>query len=620
MLFPVSRRIALSPKWTRNLLWRQARAVPSLDLRFAENKSLVDATTGQNLVTFSRASSGTYVDSEGLIKTAVTNLLLRSEEFGTTWTTLAATISADQETSPAGTLTGDKLVENVTTGAHYVTQAVSALTGICTASVYIKAAGVGYAMLLMVGGTTQRAVGFNLSTGATYAEAIGGVSPPDISAAAVDVGNGWWRCRMTWTADGQTTLRIQTDSGTGTGSTTGNGTSGIYLWGAQLEQSSTVGEYIPTTSTINSAPRFDHNPTTRESLGLLVEESRTNLVLRSEEFNDAVWTKSNSSITANASVAPNGTLTSDKIIEAAAVGTKSIRQIANTTVAIIHTASCYLKASERSICAFEIVDNGATGNGFSGYFNLSTGASSNVASFGNGSGATASIAPVGDGWYRCSLTGIANTSGTALRFNVYTAVTAGSVSYTGDGTSGIYIWGAQLEAGSFATSYIPTTTATVTRSADVASVSGSNFSSWYRQDEGTVFGDFTRTASTNTQQGRVFSFSDGTNTNLLEIYQTGASNPAAQITVTTLQAQWTTSNFTVGASTREVLGYQLNNTNTSFNGSSETTDTVCTMPIALTQARIGDRQDGVRTLNGTIRRLTFWPTRLSNTTLQQITQ
>jgi hypothetical protein len=112
-----------------NQLWDLAGNRPSLDLPFADNKSLVDATTGANLVDFTRASSGTYVDSEGVIRTATTNLLLRSEEF--------------------------------------------------------------------------------------------------------------------------------------------------YIWGAQLEQSTTVGEYIPTTSTINSAPRFDHDPTTGESLGLLVEEQRT---------------------------------------------------------------------------------------------------------------------------------------------------------------------------------------------------------------------------------------------------------------------------------------------------------------------------------------------------------
>jgi hypothetical protein len=72
---------ALAGPWVQNSLWTRARAVPSLDLRFADNKSLVDATTGSKLVTFTRASSGTYVGSDGVIRNAVTNLLLRSEEF-----------------------------------------------------------------------------------------------------------------------------------------------------------------------------------------------------------------------------------------------------------------------------------------------------------------------------------------------------------------------------------------------------------------------------------------------------------------------------------------------------------------------------------------------------------
>ena len=92
-----------------NQLWDLAGNRPSLDLPFADNKSLVDATTGANLVDFTRASSGTYVDSEGVIRTAVTNLLLRSEEFETTWTKLhAQAYRATAIASPSGTTTADK--------------------------------------------------------------------------------------------------------------------------------------------------------------------------------------------------------------------------------------------------------------------------------------------------------------------------------------------------------------------------------------------------------------------------------------------------------------------------------------------------------------------------------
>jgi len=354
-------------------------------------------------------------------------------------------------------------------------------------------------------------------------------------------------------------------------------------------------------------------------LGLLVEEARTNLLLQSEDLSTS-WTKVNTTVSSNAASAPDGTTTADKLITDSGIVSTSahIRQtVSKAATATTYTLTVFAKTGDAGTGTLQLlaVDAATTGNSATSNFSTVSGTITVAANAqGTFTNASSAITPFANGWYRCNLTFTTGTE-TSINLRLYSRLPT-----TGDGTRGLLIWGAQLEAAPFPTSYIPTTTATATRSADVASITGSNFSSWYRQDEGTVFGDFTRTASANTQHGRVFSFSDGTNTNLLEIYQTGASNPAAQITATTLQAQWTTSNFTVGASTREVLGYQLNNTNASFNGSSETTDTVCTMPTALTQARIGDRQDGVRTLNGTIKRLTYWPTRLSNTTLQGITQ
>ncbi|MFZ9135624.1 MAG: phage head spike fiber domain-containing protein, partial [Candidatus Puniceispirillaceae bacterium] len=111
----------LAGPWVRNELWRRARAVPTLDLRFADNKSLTDAVTGQSLVTFTRASKGTYVDSEGVIRTAVTNLLLRSEEFGDPyWIKTNSSITDNSIVAPNGTLTADKLNTNTTNGIHAV--------------------------------------------------------------------------------------------------------------------------------------------------------------------------------------------------------------------------------------------------------------------------------------------------------------------------------------------------------------------------------------------------------------------------------------------------------------------------------------------------------------------
>jgi hypothetical protein len=193
--------------------------------------------------------------------------------------------------------------------------------------------------------------------------------------------------------------------------------------------------------------------------------------------------------------------------------------------------------------------------------------------------------------------------------------TVGALTLTVTGT----VQYAQLEAGAFSTSYIPTGVSQVTRTADVATMTGTNFSNWYNATEGTLYGEFSRSATTNSQQGRVFNITDGSNSNAIEVYQTGGNNPAAQITTGGVgQALWTPSGFTVGALIKEALAFATNSSQASFNGSAETQDTSCTVPV-VNQARIGNRQDGLRALNGTISRIAFYPRRLTNSQLQAIT-
>ena len=223
---------------------------------FADNKSLVNATTGQNLVTHTRASSGTYVDSDGVIRTATTNLLRRSEEFDTTWVQRGI-VSANTEIAPNGTLTADTITSGGGVGSVYQNVSVLAST-IYTASVYVKLG-------------TMSSSDYKI---AVYNNSASNFIAADVTPSQTPNSSGWTRVTYTFTTPvGCTSVRWYPFR---------NGSaiplSTVYLWGAQLEQSTTVGEYIPTTSTINSAPRFDHDPTTGESLGLLVEESRTNSI------------------------------------------------------------------------------------------------------------------------------------------------------------------------------------------------------------------------------------------------------------------------------------------------------------------------------------------------------
>lgn len=453
----------LAGPWVKNALWRRALAVPSLDLRFAENKSLVNATTGQNLVTFTRASSGTYVDSQGVIRTATTNLLLRSEEFdNASWSKLrlqafGSGSVVDAAASPIGTLTAEKITEDSTTGFHYV-QPLNGSTvasgATITASIYAKASErIGIAVFPYSSAAGAR---FNLSLGTVHSVDAG------VTASIQNVGNGWYRCIASITAPGTSAtpwfLILNAAFGT---SYAGDGTSGILVWGAQLEQSSTVGEYIPTTSAINSAPRFDHNPTTGESLGLLVEESRTNLLLQSEDFS-TTWGTSTATVSTNVDTAPNGSLTADKLIVNSGASSGYAAQSNSYTSGTTYAFSVYAKAAGAT--DFRIVLLATSfGSSSTAQFNLSNGT---VTSF-SGAWSSVAISAVGNGWYRVS--GIATATATASSASRF------QCNATGDGSIGVLIWGAQLEAGAFPTSYIPTTTAAATRSADVASITGSNF-------------------------------------------------------------------------------------------------------------------------------------------------
>jgi hypothetical protein len=273
----------------------------------------------------------------------------------------------------------------------------------------------------------------------------------------------WQRLTQAWTATASAqTFNLNTSAGATARHLR------FYIWGAQLEQSTTVGEYIPTTSTINSAPRFDHDPTTGESLGLLVEEQRTNLLLQSEDFS-TTWTTTNTTVSTNQVTAPDGATTADKIFETATTAEHNIRQDTASQVAGTYSASIFAKAGERDVIQF--VSTGVLG-GFRANFDLTNGVIGSVDSALN-----ARITPFPNGWYRCSITATSTTTGTLrAQWNIVTSPTAARVeSYLGDVTKGLYLWGAQLEAGSFPTSYIPTTGATATRAADVASISGSNF-------------------------------------------------------------------------------------------------------------------------------------------------
>ncbi len=389
--------------------------------------------------------------------------------------------------------------------------------------------------------------------------------------------------------------------------------------------------YFNSSGTLTSAsantPRFDYDPVTRLARGLLIEEQRTNLLTYSEQFDNALWVKGGSTISANAVVSLDGTQDADKLVEDTSLA--NFHRVSNVSLSGINlttqlTVTFYVKAAERNRFNIYIFNNGAVANFIQGTFNLSTLASS-ATNGGTGNSAAVSITDSGNGCYRCRLSGIVDPAVTSGVPNVQLRMlnASGSEAYNGDGTSGLYIWGAQLEAGAFATSYIPTTTAQVTRIADSATMTGTNFSSWYNATEGTLFADFDVSVTTTDSNTRViYGVSNGAFANSMYLTRQPSSNQISSAVIFGGAAQDTAAAIALPAnnSGRHAFGYATDNLGHSLNGSAVTLDTTASIP-SVNGLTLGNANwsGGANLLCGHIKRISYYPRRLSNAELQAIT-
>ena len=239
----------------------------------------------------------------------------------------------------------------------------------------------------------------------------------------------------------------------------------------------------------NNVPRFDHDPATGESLGLLIEEQRINIIDYSTNF--AIWSDGTGSgpnltlrwIQSNVAIAPDGTNTASKLIPSTQSDNQRIYKLIGATDQYLNqtlTFSVFAKAGEYS----KIFIRSDSGNQGYMYVNLTDGSS-----FGIGSDVLRySVDEYPNNWYRISLTAVESDSSSGNVPWISIVNDNDTYAFTGDGSEdGIYIWGAQVEVGSFATSYIPTSGSTATRAPDLASISGTNFAEWYNPTEGTFY-------------------------------------------------------------------------------------------------------------------------------------
>jgi hypothetical protein len=461
---------------------------------------------GSGDLTFSRASSATRVASNGLIEKVRTNLALYSEQFDNAyWGKTNTTVVANSSIAPNGTTTAELVYPNSSGSSRLLEKSFSISNSTpYTGTWYAKASGLNWVAIDHIDGNVG--AWFNLSTGT-----IGTVSA-GTTASIENVGNGWYRCRISRTSAGTTGYHdIRLVDGDNVTSVTASGTNGVLVWGAQLETGDIATDYIATTTAavsvgpVSGLPRLDYLGSTCGKL--LLEPQRSNLMLYSEQFDNAYWTKSNTAITANNVTSPDGYTNADLIT---ASGSGSVTHVVNrsitTTSGSVYAFSVFAKKGTTDWIALRH-DSGGTFN----YFNLATGTKGATCD------ASATIENYGNGWYRLTVLHTATGSNGG---EIYVATANGTISFAAAGQT-LYIYGAQYELGAYATSYIPTLGTSVTRVADAASKTG--ISSLIGQTEGTIY-----------WEGKIDGFSANNEALPVSLFATGADINGAQIYIVLL--------------------------------------------------------------------------------------
>ena len=533
----------------------------------------IKPTSGLGDMTVVRATTATRVNSAGLIELVPYNLLQQSETFtNAIWTNSNLAITTNTIIAPNGTTTADTFTENSTSTSQYrIYQTAPQSTNIYTISVYVK----------NITGTRQAYIDlgpvtgfFNFASETTYSAS--GI------ASFENVGNGWYRFSLT-TATAITPSTIYMGLGQSNSETyTGNGTSAIAFWGAQLNIGSTAKDYLRTETRLN-IPRLDYSNGSCPSL--LVEPQRTNLLTYSSSFdNSGAWTAQTTSVSANATTAPDGTTSAETLTPSGSVAYDNrVYQTQTVTGGAVYTMSVWAKSSASNAkLTLGLQNHGGQ------VFNIT------------------------DQWERYSVAVTAlDTYG---NFNIY----AGDVTPTTgtiNSSNVVTIWGAQLEVGSYPTSYIPTTSAAVTRNADVISKTG--ISSLIGQTEGVVFMDI------NWQQkdGVYFinSISDGTTDNEIMMAFGSTDNNRLRFSIVNGGSASVSFDSTALASGRYkvAFAYANNDAVAYINGTQVFTDNTVSVPSTSEMKFL--RANNTLGYSGTINASALWKTRLTNAELISLT-
>jgi hypothetical protein len=560
-------------------------------------------TDGSGDLSFTRASNGTRVNSAGLVEVCPWNLVLDSETFNTgNWIQYQAGISANTTTAPNGTSTADSLVDNTANDIHINFQLLTLNAGVNTISVYAKASTLSNIVLYSYDNVSQFYFSnkFDLANGTTTGA----------NQSIENVGNGWYRCSFTFTTvvSGTHYVYVALNNGT-SNSFAGTGSGAVFIWGYQANIGSTAKPYFPTTDRLN-VPRLTYQNGGGGCPSLLLEKQSTNFIVASQEFNNSTyWVIANSVVSANATTSPDGTQNADLWYPSTNgdVSSRRLLQVCTVSTSGVNiTATVYVKRNNKRWLFFAGPD--ATSANHNCWFDIQNG----VVGTKGSAVVSATIESAGNGWYRCSVTSLATSTTQYVFLSATDADADGTV--TANGTDGMYFYGAQLEASSYPTSYIPTTSASATRVADACSKTG--ISSLIGQTEGTVFADFYLTDGYDNNQA-VVTLSDNSSNNFILIQRYLGSlgcriDASGSIQVDSYPAS------TSGGRHKIALAYASNDVKVYLDGTAIITDTSVSVP-AMSKLNIGSFYDQTLQLGSGVNEVVVFPTRLTNAELASLT-
>jgi hypothetical protein len=376
---------------------------------------------------------------------------------------------------------------------------------------------------------------------------------------------------------------------------------------------STTANYVAPSGFVRPAainePALTCDPANGEYLGLLVEPEATNVVLYSSAFDNAVWAKNDITVTAAAASSPSNAVDACRLTPTATTASHYVSQsLGVLSTSTTYTISVYAKADGYSRLVLQTGSASGWAADVSTVFDLSSG----VIQSGVGV-----IEKSARGYYRCSITNTTSASSTARTMLIGVANTAGVLSHAGNGTSGLFVWGAQGVAGSIAASFIATTGSAVTRTAGSIVIT-IGASSWWRADEGSIFVEFAPVAGMESTSRVLLNMTDGTGSHRITI---GTHTSKAVTLYSSVGGTMsTTSLYTVGQKNRVAISYKAGEFSLAMNGVTPVTSSGLSIPASpVTTARIGSLDAGTLQPSCAIGRLSFFSRALPTSTLQAMT-